>query len=545
MSAVNEQTAISKNDIIAEASRAVHGKLDQYIPVVRKALENDEMFVSHLIAYNRTKSQLRDPKKAFPVLQMSYAHTSCARKDDVEMCVSNAMAHLMLLTPRELNKAWDFRLDLRKQDGFNLRMGRMKTVIKAYLKKVERLPFSRRDQLLLKFRNDFRALYSEVHLNPDPYVNSVIFGDSQKLKKMELPSKSLFRTVRELGKMSPTEAAGHIIINKIPFLVARTACKEHWENETFVMALIGSMTPTEFITNAAPLLKKRGIKASAVLRSSYNDALQKLGASGINALKAQKAVTKLSPGRYRSLMATKAITPAEPEIDTEALYEDAADTIIQIQEKQLDVMKKDIGLDGNWLILGDKSGSQVLSIEFTKQLAAHMARMVKGQVAIAFFATAGDVWYIDVTGKTLDEILRVTGGIRADGGTSIGAGLKSVMYQFPNVVWDGIAIVSDGLENTPPYFPDVYKEYSAKVGKQVPVYFYETHATGRGFSDRPLVEYMKRERLEVHRFDYSNQTVIDYTNLPSIIATMKANPYGLIQEIMDTPLLTFSEALNG
>ena len=37
---------------------------------------------------------------------------------------------------------------------------------------------------------------------------------------------------------------------------------------------------------------------------------------------------------------------------------------------------------------------------------------------------------------------------------------------------DGIALVSDGSENTAPFFPDVYKKYSTFVDKDVPVYFY-------------------------------------------------------------------------
>jgi hypothetical protein len=104
-------------------------------------------------------------------------------------------------------------------------------------------------------------------------------------------------------------------------------------------------------------------------------------------------------------------------------------------------------------------------------------------------------------------------------------------------VIDGIAVISDGGENRGPFFADVYRAYSAAIGKEVPVYLYRTAGEADVFSGN-----LERAKIDCQKFDLSGGTV-DYYALPGIITTMRTRRYGLVEEIMDTPLLTLEEVL--
>jgi len=95
---------------------------------------------------------------------------------------------------------------------------------------------------------------------------------------------------------------------------------------------------------------------------------------------------------------------------------------------------------------------------------------------------------------------------------------------------DGIAIVSDGCENTAPAFWDVYARYSKQFDKEVPVYLYKTHG-----SDYPSFYVAFKRGGDVHEFDLGH--TVDYYSVPNLVSTMRTNRYSLVDEIMATKLL--------
>jgi hypothetical protein len=102
---------------------------------------------------------------------------------------------------------------------------------------------------------------------------------------------------------------------------------------------------------------------------------------------------------------------------------------------------------------------------------------------------------------------------------------------------DGIAIVSDGGENNPPYFPQVYKVYTERIGKEVPVYLY--HCDG----ERNVLSLtMQQSGLDMQVFDLTGG--VDYYSLPNLIQTMRTNRYSLVDEIMSTKLLKLADVLD-
>jgi hypothetical protein len=261
------------------------------------------------------------------------------------------------------------------------------------------------------------------------------------------------------------------------------------------------MTPTELVTNTK-MLEKLGIKTNPALRGAYDAAMKKASGSKANLLKTTKAAEAVDD-------------------------EDLRDKLRGVQERQIQALG---GVEGNWLVLGDKSGSMTQAIETAKHVAATLAKMVKGKVWLVFFDT--HPMTIDVTGAALDIIQKGTRHIVASGGTSIGCGLQRMFDEKCEI--DGIAIVSDGGENQAPYFPVVYEKYSKWAGKEVPVYLYQC------VGDHPhLIGSMNIAKIDMQVFDLRGG--IDYYSLPNLVATMRTNRYSLIDEVMAVPLLTLDK----
>jgi hypothetical protein len=102
---------------------------------------------------------------------------------------------------------------------------------------------------------------------------------------------------------------------------------------------------------------------------------------------------------------------------------------------------------------------------------------------------------------------------------------------------DGIAIVTDGGENTAPYFAEVYGRYCKQFDKIVPVYMYDCDGDRNNLS-----ESMNRAGYEMQLFDLRHGKA-DFYAIPNLVNTMRSNPYGLLDEIMATPLLSLSDVL--
>jgi hypothetical protein len=273
-----------------------------------------------------------------------------------------------------------------------------------------------------------------------------------------------------------------------------------------VQALITRMSPTELVTNTK-FLERLGLKSNPALRGAYETALS--------------VAASAKPHRGGTLKTTRA---------AEAMTDETLKSKLRgVQDKQL----ASLAVEGNWLVLADKSGSMEMAIDTAKHVAATLAKLVKGKVWLVFFDTQPQT--IDVTGASLDIIKAATQYIQAGGGTSIGCGLHRMMESGVEV--DGIAIVSDGGENNPPYFPQVYKVYTERIGKEVPVYLY--HCDG----ERNVLSLtMQQSGLDMQVFDLTGG--VDYYSLPNLIQTMRTNRYSLVDEIMSTKLLKLADVLD-
>lgn len=490
------ESGLSKNQILSELSRSPHGKLAEYIPVGKKAAAQEPEFLAHLIAWDHRKGQIRDAKVALPLISLSDSKFP-------EELVENSLAHLSLLGPRELLKAYRFSREM-KFPAHQMRK-QIKPLIEGFLRGTEK-NWNEWQHIAIQHRHTLKELYALNHLKPSDKINTVLFGRHLDKTRATLPKGSIFEKVAELKNMTASEAAGTILEKKIPFLIAMGALGSKAKDPDLVLALIKRMSATELVTNTK-MLERLGVKDNPILKGAYSEAIDKASSSSKNVLKTTRAAEQIGDEKLKSKLRG-------------------------MQDKQLSSM----AVEGDWLVLGDKSASMSAAIETSKQVAATLAKMVKGKVHLVFFDTSPQT--IDVTGMSLDVIQAKTKYVTANGGTSIGCGLQRMLEG--NIEVDGIAIISDAAENTPPLFVDVYKKYCEKYTKEVPVYLYRCKDMYPGhYATRDLKKYMAAAGFDLQEFNIENG--IDYYSLPNLVATMRTNRYSLIDEVMETPLLTLKD----
>jgi hypothetical protein len=565
------ERGISKNEIISELTKSPHGQLFAYVQVVRAAAIQEAEFLAHLITYDHANGHIRDAKLALPVISMA---TPQFNEDFVE----NSLANLALLNPRDLLRAFEFATNLREPDksvsgavfGEVLRGILMKKTLETAGKSLDGLPVTKIAKLddgqifvgalqgkgfalnpskphrFMAFRRMVRRylqvlesnnsrfvktaalhrgslqkLYVLSHSKPKfNFTNIVLFGRTLDGAKAAPPSGSIFEAIAKLKDMDPKEAAAAITKFGIHPRIAIGAFNKKIEGSDLGMAIIGRMSPTELVTSSR-LLKKLGVDKSPTLRAAYDEALTRAGKSKANVLKTTKVIEAL----------------AEEEDEGESFVREK---LKGLQEKQLQALG---GIEGDWLVLGDKSGSMTESIELSRRIAATLAKMVKGKVILVFFDTAPRA--IDATGKTYEQLLNLTKYVDAQGGTSIGCGLQFALESGFEA--NGIVVVSDGAENTSPFFCNVYQEFSKKYGRTVPVYHFVLSGKADHFPTPPFHGYsfgpsQEAPPVDVQKFDLRKG--IDYYALPNLLQMLRTQRYGLIDQIMNTPLLTLDEVFN-
>lgn len=485
------ESGLTKNRIISELSKSKHGALAEYVSIGQQATKQDPEFMAHLIAWDHIKGQIRDAKIALPVISFSVAEFP-------EELVENSLAHLAKLGPRGLDKAMRFR----REQGFTGKH-KVRRVVERYLRDLES-DWRGFDRVGVLHHDTLKSLYAFSHLKPSERADKILF-------KCEYPSGTVFEAVSNLHRMSPTEAAATILQRKLPYMAVAGAVNA--KEPDIALALIQRMTQSELVTNTKIFMERFGHKNNPVVRGAYEDAMERAGGA-----KRQKNILKT----------TRAAETVQSDVLREKLR--------GLQERQLTSM----AIEGDWLVLGDKSGSMSVAIEAATHVASTLARMVKGKVWLIFFDTAPQT--LDVTGMALDDIQKATKYIKAEGGTSIGCGVQRMLESGENL--DGIAIVSDAQENTAPLFPDVYKKLCAKLDKEIPVYLYRLSPSSHGMADRDLAGAMRLAGMDLQEFDLQGQDV-DYYSLPNLVATMRTNRYSLIDEIMATPLLTLDQVFGG
>lgn len=545
-----------KKRIIAALAQSPHGNLKEYLEVGVEAAQLDPDFFAHLLAWNHVKGSVRDAKVALPIIALKcldYVVSPTEWSDAKKIFAENALAHIADLRPREFKRAIEFGWDI----GAPTRMLKRLTI--RYLRDLEANRWAW-EATALRHKQPIRWLYAQAQI-PVRQSESAIFDRYRTMAKSidhegtknhvtdrgEVPHR--FRVFALLPSLSPIEIGAMIDKYKLPFLNVRGALGKKAAEPDVVMALMARMSPSELVTNMK-WLKRVGVEKVPALRAMLEKALEKAG----------KAPKTRSFKISASLKTTKA---AE-------VLEDGEDDVLAgklrvLQEKQLQHVQEANGVEGDWLVLADKSGSMEKAMATARMVAGTLSRLVKGNVYLVFFDTTPRPY--DVTGKTLEEINAITATLTAQGGTSIGVGLQALIER--KLVVNGIAIVSDGCENSHrqarhtnnygPQFAETYPKYVKALGIIEPtVYFYqmETSFPAEILRQYPLFKLEEQARYEIEdflgsskfagidiqTFDLRKKTV-DYHSVAELVSTMRVGRFQLLDEINGVGLRTLDEVL--
>jgi hypothetical protein len=498
-----EQKNDFRQSLINELLKSRHGDLPAFIPSTDKAAEDPE-FLSKLMVWNLAKGEIRDTKIALPIIALH--HFGKEEKDLAE----SAMACLCSLDPRSLVKAYRFKKVLNRTiPGGNRRV--LENGLKLYLTSREENQ-GMWDRVALQHRHSLKELYAVAHFKPSDRAQAILF-------KGEYPKGSVFEDVARLKAMGAEEAAGTILNRKIPFQIAIGALGK--KKEDFIkapelpLALMSSMSGQQLLASTK-MLQSLGVFASPMLQSEYNKALQRS--------KGDKRVSTLKADKAAKAVVEMAVTDEEKKVAEKIVKKLSA-----AQEEKL--AQKTI--EGDWAIFGDCSGSMHQAIKMAIEISSYITKSVKGKVYLIFFNVEPRM--MEVTGKTLAEIQKDCSRIDAGGGTSCGCGLW--MLADKKISVDGIVMVSDGGENNPPAFGEAYNRYKDIMKKEPTVYFYKLSGDRNVFSGN-----CKMVNVAIEEFDMTRS---DYYSLPNMIAMMKTTRYSLIDEIMNTELLTFKDVFGG
>ena len=527
------EVGITRTEIINRLNLSLHGDLAAYVPIIGSACQQDPDFLAHLIAYDFLNGQIKDSKIALPVITL-------ASRDFPDELLENSLAHLAMQPPRELAKSLEFAITLGAPAR---RQRRFEAMIRRYLafKETDAGKWSR---LAARHRRSLKTLYTKTHCPMPEWASRVLFGFKRgpggKDDRIPLGGYvpgSIFADIAGLSNMPPAQIASVIQKWHISPLVvsgAMAGAKAKQADSSVVAATMDQMSDTETITRAASL-ERQGLSRDAGLKEKFRKKVAK-------ATKSQKATLKTSV--------------AAEEVEDEGLKT----MLRELQERQIQTQKDaGRGIDGNWLVIVDRSQSQDIAIELGAHIGAAIAKFVTGKVWLVFCNT--DVTPVEVTGLPLETIKAKTKYITAAGSTSYGVGLAWAIEKGLDL--DGVAIVGDGGENSLPFFADAHREYTKRKDKALPVYFYQTYCDPRyaaspggnpqnfaalmngspyslyhgGWSSAP-----SKPPIQFTAFDLTSGK-IDYFSIPNLVTSMSASRFGVVEKILACSLITLEMVL--
>lgn len=462
----------SRSDLFDAFLQPAHGSYEALAPLHLRARDYDPIFYAHLSSWYLEHGAVRDHHELFAatlLLSQWNGHRDQGRY------------LLQFLRPYQLARM----VRWVKKHHFVPRA--MRTAIKFYLRRREKQP-DWFDECVIRDRQSMKYLYAVLRLAPSRRAEAILFGDA-------IPADSRVAVVRQLAglRSRPDLQAELIRRNHIHYTTAVGLIGQR--TPSLVEALVEVMTPQQLINN---------------LRS-----LQSTGALGRDSTR-ELIATKLHRGVTESRVNDLKAVIAMLQVD---LDPDLALRLFRMTENRLRQRGR---LTRPTALLVDKSGSMEAAIEVGKLMAAMLSCVAEAPLYVEAFD--GLSFTVSSRSPGLGAWTEAFRPIRASGCTSIGAPL----HKLRNERLEQVVVITDGEENTAPYFADTLKEYERRWNRQLDVFVVKI---GRGNSSFELDLVNMRRRPTTFNFKG------DYYNLPNLLPMLCEGPENdLLARVLEQPL---------
>jgi hypothetical protein len=302
--------------------------------------------------------------------------------------------------------------------------------------------------------------------------------------------------VKELSKLTDHVAQARMIVEYgIPFTATVGAIKQI--TPPLLAALINQMSPAELINNLNAL-KKKGVME--------NPELKKLVEAKLESAKTDRRVSSMKAQRVAS-------------------SHDLGETGQKLAEVSNAKVKQLRRIKNPTALIIDKSGSLDVALVTGCQVGSFIAALMDAPL----YALAHDnmPYEIKPKGVNLTDWESATEGIRAGGGTSMGAPIKWLTANKKYV--ELMVFVTDGGENADPVSTGAMKDYEKEMGVKPKCVIIQV-----GRYSNHLEANLKKAEVEVSHFDLRSN---DYYSLPNLAPLLSApSRLDLLMEIMETPI---------
>jgi hypothetical protein len=463
-----------RGKILDSFLKSSHGDLTTVSEIHKRAITNDPMFYGHLAGWYFEKGSVRDHRELFVIFLITSPYPE-----------HREHGFILLQRMRRYQLA---RIVKYCKEVLHFTPRILTSAVRYYLKRREKncLWF---DECVIRDKKSLKYLYSTLHIKPDSRAEEILFKDNP-------PKDSRVYSVKELSKCkeNPARQAELILNQKIHYTTAIGAIKYY--TPAIIYALASVMTPQQVINNLK-FFQERGalddLSTRAVIEQKLNYGIKE---NRVNDFKSVVALSKIN---------------ADSQM---------AENLTRITAERIKNRGK---IKVPTAIFIDKSSSMQACIEIGKLLATMCSSIAEKDLYV--YAFDSYAFKIKPNKNDFAGWEKAFAPIKASGCTSIGCPMRDLK----NVEIEQILVISDGEENTDPYFRTALDTYEKTNKKSVRVVFLKV---GRGHQTSFEESLKGREYMMIH-FDG------DYYNLPNVIPLLVSEDnYKLITEIMEFPLYT-------
>lgn len=401
---------------------------------------------------------------------------------------------LEAFTPEEIEELSTQRTGLGKNIPRSMR-----TEIRRYLHNHESKP-KRFEHLAVQQRKALKRLYAGLRIQPGELAQKLLFAE-------EPPPDTLPGKIRMLGRATKTSDKVKILEqHRIPYRIASTLISRY-EFGHVAIPLIRSMTPQEVINNLGNLRARKCFQRKNVEELVLKKIQEAQKDRRVSTFKAQKALDQIK-------------------MDSMEMERERSITIVEALQEVTEERLLDKGtIQRSTALLIDKSSSMSVAIEVGQRLGSMIAHLcTRGLLVYAFDTMPYPIQPPE--SDMLEDWRQAFRGLQPNGMTSIGAPIQWMRRQKQRV--EQIIIVTDGEENTAPYFVDEFKKYQEELS------MYPTVIVVKLRSERELLESRcQRAGIPIDIYKFSG----DYYSLPNLIPILtRPSRLDLLMEIMETKL---------